>query len=58
MLDKNSEVSTDYDKGSSTAPTEIPPIAEADEIATELERYGTGKPKRVTIRAKITHDKG
>lgn len=49
-----SEVKTDYDVGGSSTAIEVP---EEPTQTPEIEpgKYGTGKPRRVIIRAKITH---
>jgi hypothetical protein len=51
------EVKTDYDIGGSSTytdtretPTELSEVPEV-----EIQKYGTGKPKRIVIRAKISH---
>ena len=54
-MTSESGVKTDYDTGASS--TTAPALEEQiQHPAIEQERYGTGKPKRVVIRAKVTHD--
>lgn len=56
MPDDRLDFTTDYDQGTSTS-TDSASATAPEEIKIEPERYGIGKPKRVHIRAKITHDK-
>lgn len=61
MPDKGSDIfSEEYQLNSSVTGTTQsnpkPPGEFEHELEIEAERYGTGKPKRVTIRAKITKD--
>lgn len=48
-------VKTDYDTGASST-TVAAHVELIQQPAIEQEKYGTGKPKRVVIRAKVTHD--
>jgi len=67
MPDKESTSITDYEEGPSIS-TESAPAAESEDVTRapsikpeavpfEPERYGTGKVRRIKIRAKIIHDK-
>jgi len=57
MIDE-SVFSDEYTSGDQTStdkkPGEEEPVGE--QIQSAVTRYGTGKPKRITIRAQITHD--
>jgi hypothetical protein len=54
-MTSESDVKTDYDTGASS--TTVTALEEqVQHPVIEKERYGTGKPKRVVIRAKVTHD--
>ena len=48
------EVKSDYDAGGSTT-TGAAHVVPAQEPTIEPAKYGTGKPKRVVIRARVTH---
>jgi hypothetical protein len=48
------EVKTDYDTGASST-TGPAPVEYAEGPTIETGKYGTGKPTRVVIRAKVTH---
>ena len=54
MNDDKIDISSDYEDGaSSTTADPLPPSGPA----FEDQMYGTNKPKRIVLRAKITHDK-
>jgi hypothetical protein len=56
---KNPEFfSADYDSGTATtSPVPVQSPAEpSTDLIVESSTYGTGKPYRIFIRAKITHD--
>lgn len=63
----SSEYAPDTGTGAAIAPTpqtnrapETPPITSSEDLSRELgfepERYGLGKPTRITIRGKITRE--
>jgi hypothetical protein len=47
-------IKTDYDTGGSST-TGAAPVEKVQQPSIEPSKYGTGKPKRVVIRAKVTH---
>jgi len=53
------EVKTDYDIGGSSTSTDTVPTAPelSGSPEVEIHKYGTGKPKRIIVRAKISHGK-
>jgi hypothetical protein len=57
--DKLDEIKNDYDTGGSSTTSDTPqtlePVVDAVVHEIEVQKYGTGKPKRLVIRAKITH---
>ena len=53
MPDSGQEVDSDYISSSTTTAGEKPAPPAPPEI--EMEKYGTGKPVRKVVRAKITH---
>ena len=57
MPDEHEDAVSEYtaDSRSTSAPSapEQPPT----DVKVEAERYGEAKPRRVVLRAKITHDK-
>ena len=57
MPDDSQIFDDSYVEGSpSTTPTDkIQTKSEPEKLNIESDRYGTGKPKRVTLRAKIIH---
>lgn len=67
MPDKELTAISDYEGGSSTSTEPAPagkpeevtsaPSIKPEEVTFEPERYGTGKARRIKIRAKIIHDK-
>ena len=56
MGEKEIYFSKEYDTSSSTMPKEGVPI-ETDIPQKETKQYTIGKPYRIIVRAKITHDK-
>lgn len=53
MQSKEIQIETDYIKEGSTTAAE--PSMPPDPHEIEVEKYGDGKPKRIVIRARITH---
>ena len=55
MNHRGQEITTDYDKGGSSTSAEKPRPEKPLELSEEVRRYGTGKPRRVIIRARVAH---
>ena len=53
MPSKRIQIETDYIEEESTTAAE--PSMPPDPQEVEVEKYGDGKPKRIVIRARITH---
>lgn len=47
---------TSVDTKSQTQPLQSAPISLTPDMSVEVKRYGSGKPQRVIIRAKLTDD--
>ena len=56
MPGKENDVRSDYVNVSETSAERLLPAPKAD-AGAEMKRYGTGKPVRLVIRARITSDK-
>ena len=58
MPGDDNEIETGYVTTESTMASKAPVDAKSTEPTIDTERYGTGKPRRIVIRAQLTHEHG